>query len=76
MRFEKVDEGFVNRRPDSGPTAVAATQRDTSGGHTEWQDFAFGEPSVTPLPDGSLLVVFWCIQPAGRGIGYVRLRMR
>jgi Neuraminidase (sialidase) len=56
--------------------AATRTQRDTSGGHEEWQDFSFGEPSVTPLPDGSLLVVFWCIQPAGRGIGYVRLRMR
>ncbi|MSS70530.1 MAG: exo-alpha-sialidase [Candidatus Latescibacteria bacterium] len=57
-------------------SAQTRTQGGTSGDHTQWQDFSFGEPSVTPLPDGSLLVAFWCIQPAGRGIGYVRLAIR
>ncbi len=33
-----------------------------------------------PLPDGSVLVVFWCVQPDGRGaerpgVGYVRVAM-
>ena len=32
------------------------------------------------LPDGSVLVVFWCVQPDGRGaerpgVGYVRVAM-
>lgn len=56
--------------------AAVRTQHDTGGDHTQWQDFAFGEPSVTLLPDGLLLVTFWCIQPAGRGVGSVRLAMR
>ena len=54
--------------------AGTATQSDTSGGHSQWEDFAFGEPAVTILPNNDLLVVFWCVQPEGRGIGFVRLR--
>ncbi len=55
--------------------AKAATQAATSGDHGEWTDFAFGEPSVSVLPDGKLLVVFWVNQPDGSGVRYVRLRM-
>jgi hypothetical protein len=54
--------------------AVTATQSDTSGDHTQWCDFSFGEPAVTVLPDGNLLVVFWCIQEDGQGVRYVKLR--
>ena len=50
------------------------TQSASSGSLSEWSDFSFGEPCVTPLPDGTLLVVLWCIEPSGRGVRYVKLR--
>lgn len=55
--------------------AETRTQSGTSGEHSEWGDFSFGEPSITPLADGTLLVTLWCIQPSGRGIRYVKLRI-
>src|SRR5262249_2281434 len=55
--------------------AETRTQTGSSGEHAQWEDFSFGEPSITLLPDGTLLVTLWCIQPSGRGIRYVRLRM-
>jgi hypothetical protein len=55
--------------------AQTRTQSGTSGEHSEWKDFSFGEPSVTLLPDKTLLVALWCVQPAGQGIRYARLRM-
>lgn len=54
--------------------AEVRTQSDTSGDHDDWQDYSFGEPAVTVLPDGAFLVVFWLIQPDVRGIGYVKVR--
>jgi hypothetical protein len=51
------------------------TQHGSSAEHIEWEDFAFGEPSVTVLPDGSILVTLWCVQPSGQGIRYVKLRL-
>jgi len=54
--------------------AATPTQSGSSGQHEEWHDFAFGEPSVTVLPDGNLLVTLWCIQPDGCGIRYLKLR--
>jgi BNR repeat-like domain len=56
--------------------AATATQEQGSPEHRSWTDFAFGEPAVTLLPDGTLLLVLWCIQPDARGIAYVRLRCR
>ena len=55
--------------------APVATQHHTSAGHSEWTDFAFGEPHVAKLADGTLLAVLWCIQATGSGIRYVRLSM-
>jgi hypothetical protein len=55
--------------------AERTTQHDSSAEHSEWADFAFGEPSVTVAPDGALLVTFWRLQPSGQGIGYVKLRL-
>ena len=55
--------------------AAVATQNASSGKSTNWTDFAFGEPSVTVLPDHTALVAFWCIQPDGAGIRYVKLRL-
>lgn len=55
--------------------AETKTQSGSSGEHTEWTDFSFGEPCAARLPDGTIVLVLWCIQPAGSGIPYVRLRM-
>jgi hypothetical protein len=55
--------------------AETRMQRGSSAEHSQWQDYAFGEPSITLLPDGTLLATLWCIQPSGRGIRYLRLRM-
>ncbi len=46
---------------------------DGDSGLDGWTDFAFGEPSVTVLWDGDVLVTLWCDQPSGRGIRFVRL---
>src|SRR5262245_11120662 len=56
--------------------AATATQKRDSAEHASWTDFAFGEPAVTLLPDGTLLLVLWCIRPDARGIAYVRLHYR
>ena len=53
--------------------AATPTQKGTSGEHTEWSDFSFGEPSVSVLSDETLLVVFWCIQSSGKGVRYLKL---
>ena len=55
-------------------SAEAPTRGATSGDHSEWTDFAFGAPSVVVLRDGSWLASFWCIQPSGSGVRYVKLR--
>jgi hypothetical protein len=55
--------------------AETPTRSGTSGEHLGWSDFAFGEPSVTVLPGGTLLVALWCLQPSGRGIRYVQLQL-
>ena len=54
--------------------AGVRTQSETTGDHDEWQDYSFGEPAVTVLPDGTFLVVFWLIQPDVRGIGFVKVK--
>ena len=55
--------------------APVATQSGTSGAHAEWEDFSFGEPSITVLPDGTLLATIWCLQAGKGAIRYVRLRL-
>jgi BNR repeat protein len=54
--------------------AQTRTQHGSSGEHAQWEDFSFGEPSITVLPDGTFLVTLWCIQPSGSGVRYVRLK--
>jgi hypothetical protein len=54
--------------------AETPIQRGLSVEHSNWQDYAFGEPSVTLLPDGTPLATLWCIQPSGRGIKYLKLK--
>jgi hypothetical protein len=53
--------------------AETRTQTGSSGEHAGWEDFSFGEPAITSLPDGTFLGTLWCIQPSGRGIRYVKL---
>lgn len=53
--------------------AAKPTQNNSSGKSTSWTDFAFGEPSVTVMPDKTALVAFWCIQPDGAGVRFVKL---
>lgn len=55
--------------------AETKTQSGTSGDLTDWTDFSFGEPSIMVLPDETLLATLWCIQPSGRGIYSVKLKM-
>jgi len=55
--------------------AQTGTQGGSSGLHTEWTDFSFGEPSITVLPDNILLAALWCNQPGGQGTYYVKLKM-
>lgn len=55
--------------------AQTPTQEGSSAAHAEWTGFSFGEPSVTLLPDNTLLATLWCIQPNARGIRYVKLRI-
>jgi hypothetical protein len=54
--------------------AETRTQSGSSGEHAQWEDFSFGEPSITALPDGHFLVTLWCMQPSARGVRYVRLK--
>ncbi len=55
--------------------AKRATRSDTSGDFSEWTDYSFGEPHVTVMPDGTFLLVFWCDQPDGKGIRYVKFKL-
>ena len=58
--------------------AEVRTQSNTSGDHEEWQDYSFGDPAVTVLPDSTLLIAFWLIQPdaAPRANAVVDCRQR
>ena len=47
----------------------------TSGEFDAWTDFAFGEPHVKMLPDGTILACLWYEQNGVKGIRYVRLAL-
>ena len=53
--------------------AQTATKTGDSTDFGQWTDFSFGEPSVTVLPDNSLLVTLWYQQGDVNGIRYVHL---
>jgi len=53
--------------------AQTATKTGDSTDFAQWTDFSFGEPSVTVLPDKSLLITLWYQQDDVKGIRYVRL---
>lgn len=56
-------------------TADVTTRSNSSGDFAEWTDYAFGEPQVTVLPDGTLLVCLWYEKGEKRGIRYVHLKI-
>ena len=53
--------------------AETATKTGDSTDFGQWTDFSFGEPSVTVLPDNSLLVTLWYQQGTTQGIRYIQL---
>lgn len=56
--------------------AQTATQNDSQVNLENWEDFAFGQPSITVLNDNTLLAALWCKQPKGQcGIYYVKLKL-
>ena len=55
--------------------AALTTRKGTSGEHDDWQDFAFGEPCLTWLGKGELLLTLWSLEPSAEGILFVKLRM-
>ena len=67
------DHDFGVQRIGPAWMAEQATRNTEDSGHDAWTDFSFGEPSVTLLPDGDVMVTLWCAQPSGTGIRYVRL---
>ena len=67
------DNDFGIQRIGPAWLAEQATRNADDSGHDAWQDFSFGEPSVTLLPDGDVMITLWCDQRSGTGIRYVRL---
>lgn len=51
--------------------ASTTTRSASSGDFGQWTDFSFGEPQVTVLPDGKLLVCLWYEQDGKKGVRYV-----
>lgn len=56
--------------------APRATQSGGNPQHDQWKDFCFGEPSLTLVDAETLLVTYWSIEPAFRGVRSMRFRMR
>ena len=55
--------------------AEVASRGGATADFKDWTSYAFGEPSVTPLADGTILVTLWALQPSGNGIRYVKLQI-
>ncbi len=53
---------------------LTTTIGESSGEFDDFTDFAFGEPHVMVLKDGTLLVTLWYAQGDRKGIRYVMLR--
>jgi hypothetical protein len=56
-------------------SANRATQNGEQANHDNWTAFTFGEPAAAILPDGSLFLVFWYLDPVNAGVRYLRLRI-
>ncbi|MBM3935039.1 MAG: exo-alpha-sialidase [SAR202 cluster bacterium] len=55
--------------------AKKATQSGKDNTANEFQDFSFGEPSLTVLPNKELLMTFWAIEGNWSGIHWKKYRM-
>lgn len=76
---------IANVRPTPDDFGILSQQvvfradRSTRSGNTaednQWQDFSFGEPSITVLDQGEVLVTYWCIDRDFAGIRSIRLRL-
>ena len=75
LAMEKFDGEGKFELLENEPVWIApkATKNESSGDFGQWTDFSFGEPSVTVLPDNSLLVTLWYQKDDTNGIRYVRL---
>ncbi len=53
------------------------TRADVVGNQSmsDFANFAFGEPSLTALTDGSVLLTFWSLQPQAEGIRYLHFQV-
>lgn len=68
-------EGFEILANEPVWESVRKTYHNSGGEFNEWTDFAFGEPSVTLLEDGTVLVTLWYDEGEKKGIRYVKLKM-
>ncbi len=75
LALESFDENGKATLIENQPVweAQTATKTGDSTDFAQWTDFSFGEPSVTVLPDDSLLVTLWYQQDDVKGIRYVKL---
>lgn len=55
--------------------ADRSTQSGKTAEDNEWKDFSFGEPSITLLDEGQVLVMYWCIDGDFAGVRSIRLRL-
>lgn len=75
LAMEKPDENGVNLMENEPVWEAASTTKgEGDNDFSGWTDFSFGEPHVTPLTDGTLLVTLWYQQDDKKGIRYVQLR--
>ena len=86
-RYENPGVGLAIARPDDKEfhveidgmawRAASGTRGELTdlGKGAEYLDFSFGEPAAEVLPDGSIYVVFWCIEAKAQGIRYSRVKV-
>ena len=55
--------------------AETSTKDGRGENFDNFTSYAFGEPQVSVMPDGTLLLVIWVDQPDGTGVRYVRLAL-
>lgn len=72
-RIRPTEESFGVKWNQPLWLAETATRKGGSADHPNWMDYAFGEPSITSLHDGTWLAAFWRSTPSGGEIQYVKL---
>lgn len=75
LAMEKFNEDGSFELLENEPVweAASATKTGDSTDFGQWTDFSFGEPSVTVLPDNTLLVTLWYQQDDVKGVRYIQL---